>query len=166
MDGIAELEIDTKPITISTIGKVSPETVACVDQAVRAVFRKMRYQGKPPETVSISQGAVVLPSKEEVEACYTYNQNLEPGKILVSSELSKIAFGESSIPTEVATAAFAAHEAAEHVSFMRGESLLSGQSKISTEIHAKSETDQEANRTAREVISELYGWEIYFGDET
>ena len=168
MDQLVEQGVDTKQIDIRTIGKVSPETVTCVNETVEGVFRRMNYKGEPPEVVSISQGAVVLPSGEEIEACYSIdiNKKLKPGKILISTELSKKAFGESYIPTEIATAAFVAHEAVHHVNHMRGKEQLMSGSRIPTDIHALSKTEQEANQIAREVIENLYGLTVYFGDET
>lgn len=166
MDQITEIRVETRPLTIKTIGEVSTETVSSVTETTGEVFKRMNYQGEPPEAISISQGAVVLPSGEKIEACYSYNDKLKPGKILVSTEFSKKAFGESPLPTEMATAAFVAHEAVEHVNHMRGKDLLSSQSKVPTEAHSKSKTEQEANKIAREVIGDLYGWIIYFADET
>jgi hypothetical protein len=166
MDQITETKVETRPLIVKTIGEVSTETVSFVTEAVAEVFRRMKYQGEPPEVISISQGAVVLPSGEKIEACYSFDEKLKPGKILVSTELSKKAFGESPLPVEITTTAFTAHEAVEHVNHMRGIDLLSSQSKVPTEAHSKSETEREANQTAREVIEDLYGWTVYFGDET
>ena len=172
-------------INYREIGKISEETKKTVTDAITEVFKRKGFKEEPPEVVSISQGAVVLPGGEEIEACYNFDSDNpgKPGKILVSAEMSKRYFGKSRIPKEVATAAFAAHEAVEHVNYMDGKNILVGTSKFVkhvnypnlksiltnsptvTDIHANSETEQDANSTARQVIKDLYGWTVYFGDE-
>mgnify|MGYP001589208408 FL=1 len=160
--------ISPETVNCREIGVVSNETKKAVVDAVTEVFKKMDFAGQPPEIISISQGAVVLPDGEEIESCYNFDPEKKgkPGKILVSAEKSKDAFKGSDIPIEVATAAFAAHEAVEHVNHMKGKELLIGSSIIPSQIHAKSPTENEANLIAREVIKNLFGWTVYFGDET
>jgi hypothetical protein len=157
-----------REINYREIGRISKETKKTVTDAITEVFKRKGFKGELPEAVSISQGAVVLPSGEEIEACYNFDTDNpgKPGKILVSAEKSKSAFGDSAIPIEVATAAFAAHEAVEHINYITGEKLLTSSSKIPVDEHATSNTEKEANSIAREVIEDLYGWTVYFGDET
>ena len=154
-----------KDIKTRLIGDVPKDTEREVVSTVLDVFKKMNFKGPAPEIVSLSQGAVILPSGEEIEASYSYVKPKVPGRIYVSTEKSKTAFGDSNIPIGVATAAFAAHEAVEHVNHMRGRKLLSSPRKLSPEKH-KSDTEDEANSIAREVIKERSGWTVYFGDET
>lgn len=146
------------------IGEVSDSLVKEVVGTIRNVFEIMNYSGDPPEFVSISQGAVILPSGERIEACYGHDAPKVPGRIYVSTQRSKAAFGNSGIPIAIATSAFAAHEAAEHVNHMRGKTLLNSHRKLKPEEH-KAETEDEANRIARGVIEKRYGWTVRFGDE-
>jgi len=159
-------EVGVYPYQIKTrkVGKVSDDLVAEVVDTMKDVFIRLGYQDEPPEIVSISQGAVILPSGEEIEACYGYDQPGVPGRIYVSTEGSKKSFGKSKIPVHVAAAAFAAHEAVEHVNNMRGKTLLSSHKKIKPEDHT-SDTEVEANRIAREIVGIRYGWTVKFGDE-
>ena len=167
-DAALEVEKELKgyPHEIKTriIGTVENSLVGEVVGSIKDVFNKMDYSGEPPEIVSISQGAVVLPSNEEIEASYGYDEPKVPGRIYVSTEKSKAAFGKSKIPITVATAAFAAHEAVEHVNHMRGKQLLSSHRKLKPEEH-KAETETEANNIAREIIKKRYDWTVKFGDE-
>lgn len=160
--------VTEKAINYQEIGEVSKGTKEAVIGVIEEVFKRKGFKGKPPEAVSVSQGPVTLPSGEEIAACYNFDTDTpdKPGKILVSTEMSKGAFGNSTIPIEVATAAFAAHEAVEHTNYMTGEKLLTSASKIPVDEHSASKTENEANSIAREVIKDLYGWIVYFGDET
>lgn len=158
------LESDFREMKTRTVGRVSGALVDEVVSTIREVFNTMGYNGELPEVVSVSQGAVLLPSGEEIEACYSYDKPKVPGRIYISTERSKSAFGRSSIPIEVASAAFAAHEAVEHVNHMRGRTLLSSNRRLKPEEH-KTETEDEANRIARKVIERRYNWRVRFGDE-
>jgi len=164
--GVEAGELDVYPhkIITKTVGKVDADLVNEATGTVKDVFIRLGYNGEPPEFVSISQGVVLLPSGEEVEACYGYDAPKTPGRIYVSSEKSKASFKDSGIPIEVATAAFAAHEAVEHVNHMKGKELLSSHRKLKPEEH-KSETEDEANSIAREIIEKRYRWTVRFGDE-
>lgn len=156
-----------REIQYQEIGNISPKTKEVVTRTIKEVFKKKKFIGEPPEIVSISQGAVILPSGEEIVACYDCDtkDNNVPGRILVSAEKAKKSFGRVNIPIEIATAAFVAHEAVEHVNHMRGVKLLNNTSIIPTNVHRDSATEQEANSIAREVISNLYNHTVYFGDE-
>ncbi len=139
---------------------------AAVIDAVLEVFKRMEYKDDPPESISISSGSLFLPSKEDVPACYGFEEKGEPGRIYVSINGCKKAYGDnSSIPDYVASAAYAAHEAVEHVNNMRGIDLLTSPSKLSSNIHGEAATEQEANKMARKIIREKFGWTVYFGDE-
>lgn len=163
-----ELNPNTEyPYEIKTriVGNVDLGLVREVVSTVKEVFREMNYLGEPPEIVSISEGAVLLPSGEEMAGVYGYDAPEVPGRIYLSSTRSKQSFGNSPIGINIATAAFAAHEAVEHVNNMRGKKLLSSHKKLSKEEH-KSETEDEANQIARKIIERKYGWTVRFGDET
>ncbi|MBU1051743.1 MAG: hypothetical protein KJ718_04265 [Nanoarchaeota archaeon] len=138
---------------------------AAIVDAVLEVFKRMDYKNSPPESINISSGALLLPSGEDVPACYGYNEKGKPGRIYVSVSGSKVSFAGSLIPDYVAAAAFAAHEAVEHVNNMQGTELLTSQSKIPSDVHREAATEKMANETARKIIQEKYGWTVHFGDE-
>lgn len=167
MDNSAELSRGpqyTKKLETKTIGDVPEQVLKEIIDTVKNVFVRMGYDGDPPETISVSQGAVLLPSGEKTMACYGYDETGKPGRIYLSIEESQAAFSNSEIPLNIAAAAYVAHEAVEHVNNMRGKKLLSSHKLLSHEEH-QAETEDEANAIAREVISEQYGWTIRFGDE-
>jgi hypothetical protein len=155
----------THEIPYREIGVVSRKTKKMVLDTITEVFKRKDYTGVPPSIVSISQGAVVLPSKEEIPGCYNFFEKNKPGNILISAGLAKTAILEKNIPIEVATAAVAAHEAMEHVNFMAGRIGPHSGHKIPWEIHSASITEKEANSVAREVIRDLYGYTIHFAEE-
>ena len=139
---------------------------AAVMDVVLDVFKRMEYKDSPPESINISSGSLFLPSGEDVPACYGFDEKGKPGRIYVSVSGCKKAYGDGSpIPDYVASAAYAAHEAVEHVNNVRGIDLLTSPSKLSNDIHGKAATEQEANKMARKIIREKFGWTVYFGDE-
>jgi hypothetical protein len=163
------LEVNTEyPFELKTkvLGNVNQKIVDEVANTIKDVFVDMGYMDMPPLEISISDGGIQLQSGNILPACYEMLEpdRTIPGRILLSSRETKKCFGDSEIPGYVATAAFAAHEAVEHVNHMRGKKLLMSGAAIAPEDH-KADTEIEANETAREVIEKRYGWTVHFGDE-
>ena len=102
--------------------------------------------------------------------CWLHLLEADQGRWRLKIKKAKIwkiplaSYGPSEIPINIATAAFAAHEAVEHVNNMRGRNLLTSQKKLSHAEHV-AETEDEANSIAREIVSKRFGWTIKFGDE-
>jgi hypothetical protein len=65
----------------------------------------------------------------------------------------------------VIVSAHVAHEAVEHVNHKRGVPLLFTGIPLPKEVHAASETEQMANRVAREVILRRFDVTFTFGDD-
>ncbi len=148
-------------------GNVRKEIPQEVTNTVKDVFDYMKYQGEPPQRIVIWEDGLKLPSGEPIAGAYGFDKQGEPGFIKIDVKLAQKQFKTTDIPlpAEVAVAIVAAHEAVEHVNFMRGKPVLISNSIVSTEVHRNSKTEQEANRTAREIIRRRYGRVVYFGDE-
>jgi len=157
-------QLNRKDIKTVLIGKISKRVERAAVDTVLGVFKKMKFNGLPPKEIVISEGPIMLPEGGKALACYDFDT--PPGTIRLSLELSRAEFeGPDRIPDEIAVAACAAHEAVEHVNVMKGKKTLSSRSAIPLEIHAATKSEKEANKIAREVLEEKYGWKVYFGEE-
>jgi len=162
-------QLDKKDLKIILLGRVPKRVGEAVADVTLDVFKKMDFNGVPPKKISISDGSVILPSGEEVPSCYEGDEEpKKPGNILISYTSCEKSFSwidRIRIPDYVRVAAYAAHEAVHHVQVMKGEKTLGSSKMIPIEIHVKEKSEQEANRIAKEVIAERYGWGIIFGGE-
>jgi hypothetical protein len=99
-----------------------------------------------------------------MSAIYQANPD-EPGRIRASvSEIMAHTTGNCTLEPAIVSA-YIAHEAVEHVNHQRGVPLLFSGEPVDRSIHRDSETEQMANRIAREMTLKRYNVDFTFGDE-